>query len=128
MLAPTPWPASGEGVVPSASYSGQVTIVLVMPVELLELGAPVDVEKPCRAIFETGHASCPESGSRVPDRLFDNGMLNMSYVICPVASPEPPASSNRVMLKPPRPGSLGDNASTPPPASFSPLSGKSSSN
>src|SRR5476651_469547 len=32
------------------------------------------------------------------------------------------------MLKPPRPGSFGDNTSTPPPPSCSPLSGKSSSN
>src|ERR1700758_487744 len=32
------------------------------------------------------------------------------------------------MLKPPKPGSLGDNTSIPPPPSCSPLSGKSSSN
>src|SRR3974377_1221061 len=32
------------------------------------------------------------------------------------------------MLKPPRPVSLGEITSTPPPASCSPLSGKSSSN
>src|ERR1700739_2202891 len=33
-----------------------------------------------------------------------------------------------MMLKPPRPGSLGEITSRPPPASCSPLSGKSSSN
>src|SRR5580704_3500084 len=32
------------------------------------------------------------------------------------------------MLKPPRPGSLGESTSTPPPESCSPFSGKSSSN
>src|SRR5256886_13281387 len=52
----------------------------------------------------------------------------MSYVICPVASPVPPASSNSVMLKPPRPGSFCDSTSSPPPPSCSPFSGKSSSN
>ena len=52
----------------------------------------------------------------------------MSYVICPAASPVPPTSSNSKMLKLPRPGSLGDKLSIPPPASCSPLSGWSSSN
>src|SRR5882672_8608758 len=83
---------------------------------------------PIREFVEIGHASVLLlPGSGVPDRLFTNGWLNMSYVICPVASPVPPASSKRMMLKCPRPGSLGDKTSIPPPPSCSPLSGKSSS-
>src|SRR6266853_5703097 len=83
---------------------------------------------PTREIVVTGQASRPVAGSIVPARLFTSGWLNMSYVICPVASPVPPASSNSVMLKPPRPGSLGDNTSIPPPPSCSPFNGKSSWN
>ncbi len=79
-------------------------------------------------MIETGHASLFVAGSIVPARLFTSGWLNMSYVIWPVASPLPPASSNSVMLKPPSPGSFGDSTSTPPPPSCSPFSGKSSWN
>src|SRR6266699_1709986 len=83
---------------------------------------------PTREIFVTGQASRPVAGSIVPARLFTSGWLNMSYVICPVASPVPPASSNSTMLKPPIPGSFGDSTSMPPPPSCSPVSGRSSSN
>src|ERR1700687_4155491 len=61
-LATTAWPASGDRVVPSASYFGQVTIMPVMPA----------------ACFVIGQAFCPEEGSIVPSRLFVNGWLNMS--------------------------------------------------
>src|SRR2546423_60423 len=81
-----------------------------------------------RALMIAGQASRPVAGSIVPARAFTSGWLNMSYVICPVASPVPPASSNSVMLKPPRPGSFCDSTSSPPPPSCSPFSGKSSSN
>src|SRR6476469_959215 len=127
-LAITAWPASGERVVPSASYFGQVTMVLVMPVGLAAPKFPLVVSMPTRSLFEIGQASTLLfAGSGVPAKLFDRGWLNMSYVIWPVASPVPPASSNNVILNPPRPGSLGDSTSTPPPPSCSPLSGKSSS-
>src|SRR5437879_3155595 len=81
---------------------------------------------PTREIVVTGQASRPVAGSIVPARLFTSGWLNMSYVICPVASPVPPASSNSVRLKPPSPGSFCDSTSMPPPPSCSPFSGKSS--
>src|SRR5215469_6250977 len=120
-LETTAWPANGDRVLLSDSYLGQVTIVPVMPVVFF-----VVPSKPVVAFAEIGQASSPVAGSIVPAKPFANGMLNMSYVICPVASPVPPASSNRVILKPPRPGSCGDSTSTPPPPSCSPLSGKSS--
>ncbi len=68
-LATTAWPASGDSVVPSDSYFGQVTIMPVMPAWVASVGQPG---------FEIGQASLPVAGSMVPARLFDNGMLNMS--------------------------------------------------
>src|SRR5437016_10353193 len=59
-LATTAWPASGDRVVPSASYFGQVTIMPVMP-------ACVGLLVDC---FEIGQASFPVVGSIVPARLF----------------------------------------------------------
>src|SRR6516162_2910197 len=72
-LETTAWPASGDRVVPSTSYLGQVTIVPVIPVVFC-----VVPSKPVVAFLETGQASSPVAGSIVPGRPFDNGMLNMS--------------------------------------------------
>src|SRR5207253_1471716 len=132
-LAMTAWPASGDKVVPFDSYLGQVTIVPVMPncvgSRVPAIGLPLASNcGPIRETFVTGHASRPVAGSIVPARLFTSGWLNMSYVICPVASPVPPASSNSTILKPPSPASFGASTSTLPPPSCSPFSGKSSWN
>src|SRR6267143_1271992 len=125
----TAWPASGEYVLPSDSNVGQVTIKPVMPVAVGSV-APAEFVS---GLFEIGHASNPVPGSMVPARLFDNGSLNMSKPICPVKSPLPPKASQRWIWKPPKPASLdaGVLVRPPcigPPASCSPLSGKSSSN
>src|SRR6202051_2785478 len=74
-LATTAWPASGDRILPPASYFGQVTMVPVMPVEVGSLAL--------REFVEIGHASNPVAGSIVPARLFDNGWVNMSSVILP---------------------------------------------
>src|SRR5512139_135276 len=63
MLAMTACPASGDRVVPSDSYFGQVGITPTSP--------SVDD-------FEIGHASRPVAGSIVPASEFDTGMPNMS--------------------------------------------------
>src|SRR6267378_3377198 len=86
-LATIAWPARGDRVFPSDSYFGQVTIMPVMPVGLTPPGAPVVVSIPVRDLGEMGHASFPVAGSICPAKLFDNGMLNMSYLVCPVAPP-----------------------------------------
>src|SRR5438874_13779472 len=52
-----------------------------------------------------GSAYKPVTGSIDPWRAFVSGSLNMSYVICPVASPLPPASSQSMTWKSPRPTS-----------------------
>src|SRR6266481_6526050 len=71
-LATTACPASGDSVLPSASYFGQVTIVPVIPVCV---GSPA----PIREIVEIGHASeLLLDGSGVPAKLFTKGWLNMS--------------------------------------------------
>src|SRR4029077_9665454 len=74
-LATTAWPAIGDKVVPSASNFGQVTISPVMP---SWVPSPPFEGILAVACAEIGHASSPVSGSRVPARLLDNGMLNMS--------------------------------------------------
>ena len=130
MLGMRAWPTNGDGVTPSASNAGQVTILPVIPSVPKEPGAlPFDVSIPCSGSFVIGQASRPLRGSMVPAKLFESGWLNMSCVNCPVASPVPPASSKRVISKPLRPGSLTvfTAPGIPPPASCSPLSGKSSS-
>ena len=65
-LAITAWPASGETVLPSDSYFGQVGI---MPTKL-PLGPSL------RLVI--GHASSPVIGSILPASEFDTGWLNMS--------------------------------------------------
>src|SRR2546429_9209846 len=117
-LATTAWPASGDRVFPSDSYFGQVTILPVMPACV---GSVV-------ACAEPGHASSPVAGSVVPTKLFDNGWLHMSWGSWPGTAPSEPEVAHRMVSNPPRPGSLADRTSIPPPASCSPLSGKSSSN
>src|ERR1700674_3478977 len=72
-LAMTAWPAKGDRVVPSASYFGQVTIMLVMP-----SGLGVVPSNPTPATLEIGQASFPFAGSIVPAKLFESGILNMS--------------------------------------------------
>src|ERR1700675_1089259 len=72
-LATTAWPASGDRVVPSASYFGQVTIMPVMP-----SGLGVVPSNPTPATLEIGQASFPFAGSIVPAKLFESGILNMS--------------------------------------------------
>src|SRR5215469_1593868 len=94
MLGMTAWPANGDGVAPSASNSGQVTILPVMPIVPVEPGAlPFDVSIPTNGFFVIGQASRPLRGSMVPAKVLESGWLNMSCVNCPVASPVPPASS-----------------------------------
>src|ERR1700719_1202843 len=70
-LSTTAWPASGDGVLPSDSNCGQVTIMPVLPVCV---GSFV----PCRGFTETGQASFPVVGSIVPAKLLVIGWLNMS--------------------------------------------------
>src|SRR5437899_5445020 len=65
-------PASGERVVPSASYFGQTGITPVMPVGL---SAP---SNPAVGFAVTGHASSVGTGSMGPATPFDNGRLNSS--------------------------------------------------
>src|SRR6267378_612988 len=87
-LATTAWPASGDGVKPSDSNNGQVTIVPVMPVCVgsgMGRNCPGWAGSgtgpgivPIREFAEIGQASSPETGSFVPAKLFDNGWLNMS--------------------------------------------------
>ena len=117
---------------PSDSYSGQVTILPVMPIVPKEPGAlPFELSIPTNGFFVIGQASCPVRGSIVPASVLESGWLNMSWVNCPVASPVPPASSKSVISKPRRPGSLFVFTAAPgipPPPSCSPFSGKSSSN
>src|SRR5215472_7782352 len=68
MLAMTAWPASGDRVLPSDSYFGQVTIMPVMPACVGSLVACAEI----------GQASSPVEGSIVPVKAFDNGWLNAS--------------------------------------------------
>ncbi|VWC31883.1 hypothetical protein BCO37747_06901 [Burkholderia contaminans] len=56
------WPTSGDSVLPSDSYFGQVGIMPTRPSVAVEIG----------------HALSPVSGSMVPCSEFDSGMLNMS--------------------------------------------------
>ncbi len=76
----TAWPASGESVLPSDSYFGQVTIMPVMPVAVGSVAASSalvpDVAE--SSFMPIGQASLPLSGSMVPARLFVSGWLNMS--------------------------------------------------
>src|ERR1700675_1005041 len=65
-LATTAWPASGDGV-PFASYSGQVTIIPVIPVAVTS-PATMLVDPACVPISgfpEIGQASTPVVGSSV---------------------------------------------------------------
>src|SRR6516162_4138032 len=96
-LAMTAWPASGDSVALSDSNFGHVTILPVMPVsQALSVGLFAH----CSAVafapgltrlavgwVEIGQASKPVAGSMVPAKEFDKGMLNASWVSCPVKSP-----------------------------------------
>src|ERR1700730_16009410 len=105
-LRTTACPTSGEGVTPSDSYCGHT---MIMPA-----ATP--------PVLASGQASFPVIGAIVPLSELSSGMLNMSYVICPVWSPVEPKSSHISTWKPPSPGSIW------PLPSCSPFRGQSSSN
>src|SRR5947208_9220923 len=107
MFGTRAWPASGEAVMPSDSYSGQVTILPVMPIVPKEPGAlPFELSIPTNGFFVIGQASCPVRGSIGPAGVLEGGWLNMSWVNCPVGLRVAPASAKSVVLDPPRPGSV----------------------
>src|ERR1700756_2816336 len=84
-LAMTAWPASGDSVLPSDSYFGQVTIIPVIPVWVGSgiifaglFGSGIIPVRELNADAPTGHASFPLFGSFVPARLLVSGWLNIS--------------------------------------------------
>src|ERR1700676_3347946 len=67
----TAWPDSGDRVLPSDSYFGQVTIMPVMPVAFGSVDRVVGVAPvvALSSFLPIGHASSPLFGSFVPARL-----------------------------------------------------------
>ena len=76
----TAWPASGDSVVPSDSYLGQVMIMPVIPVARGSVDSVVGAAAVVVLVglAVSGHASFPLFGSLVPARLLVSGWLNMS--------------------------------------------------